>query len=250
MRFRTGVLAALVLAAPMGAQQSQPAPAAPRLQGGPSTAAPTPAPAGAPKAPMVLYQLDLIPTGHALVIGPPRQIGDAYFVVAFPDRKMVKVPKSKVAKISPRTKDLNNEVVYQVDLVPSGRIIAADEPALKGKTYTVKKWLGGELMSIRQSDVAKVTKLTGLDAFKAQQEEKGAARIGDLAMEGTGDVTVIPGAQPVSPQEVPPPAPGQPQGNWLYEGQPGVSDAWAPPSAVQQSPGDVPKAAPQPTPRP
>jgi len=247
MRIRTGVLAALVLAAPLGAQQSQPAPSAPKLQGGPSTAAPTPAPDGTPKVPTVIYQLDLVPTGHALVIGQPRQIGDAYIVVTFPDRQTVKVPKSKVSKISPRTKDLNNEVVYQVDLLPSGRIIAAQEPALKGKTYTIKKWLGGELMSLRQSDVSKITKLTGLEAFKAQQQEKGAARIGDLAMEGTGDVTVIPGAEPVPAQAAP--SQDQPQGNWLYQGQPGVSDAWAPPSAVQESPGDVPKAALVPTPQ-
>lgn len=249
MRFRTGVLAALVLATPLGAQQSQPAPSAPKLQGGPSTAAPTPVPAGAPKAPLVIYQIDLVPTGHALAIGQPRQIGDAYFFTVWPERTTVKLPKDKVKAITARTKDLNQEVVWQVDLVPSGKIIAAGEPALKGKTYTFKKWLGGDLMSLRQSDVAKITKLTGLDAFRAQQQEKGAARIGDLPMEGTGDVTVIPGAEPVSPKDVPPPAQDS-QGNWLYQGQPGVSDAWAPPSAVQQSPGDVPKAAPAPTPPP
>lgn len=248
MRFRTGVLAALVLAAPLGAQQAPSAKPAPALQGGP-TAAPTPAPAGAPKAPLVIYQVDLVPTGHAFAIGKPRTIGNAYFFVVWPERTTVKVPKDKVKNISPRTNDLNQEVVYQVDLVPTGKIIAGGEPVLKGTTYTFKKWLGGDLMSLRQSDVAKITKLTGLDAFRAQQQEKGAARIDDLPMEGTGNVTVIPGAEPVSPQDVPPPAQDS-QGNWLYQGQPGVSDAWAPPSAVQQSPGDVPKAAPIPTPQP
>lgn len=246
MRFRTGVLAAVVLAAPLGAQETQPAKPAPALQGGPS-AAPTPAPQNAPKAPMVVYQVDLVPTGYALVIGQPRQIGDAYFVITFPDRQMVKVPKSKVKKISPRTKDLNLEVVYQVDLVPSGTILAADEPALKGKTYTFKKWLGGDLMSLRQSDVAKVTKLTGLEAYKAEQLEKGSKRIDDLAMEGTDNVTVIPGGEPVRPQDAPP---TDSQGHWIYQGDAGITDAWPPPSAVQQSPGDVPKAAPLPTPRP
>ena len=247
MRLRTGVLAALVLATPLVAQQSQPAAPAPQIQGGPSTAASTPAP-GAPKAPLVIYQIDLVPTGHAFAIGKPRQIGNAYFFTVWPERTMVKLAKDKVKGINPRTKDLNQEVVYQVDLLPSGKIIAAGEPALKGKTYTFKKWLGGDLMSLRQSDVAKITKLTGLDAFKAQQQEKGAARIDDLPMEGTGDVTVIPGAEPVPPSQAPAPTQDS-QGNWLYQGQPGVSDAWAPPSAVQQSPGDVPKAAPVPTPQ-
>ena len=243
MRHRIGALAALVLAAPLAAQQPQPTP--PLLQGGPSTAATA---KGAPQVPQVIYQLDLVPTGHALVVGKPRQIGDAYFVVSWPDRQTVKVPKSKVQKIFPRTKDLSQEALWQIDMVPSGRLIASEEPVLKNKTYSVKKWQGGNLMSLRQSDVAKITKLTGLDAFKVEQEEKGASRIDDLAMEGTSDVKVIPGAEPV-----PAPAaetPADSQGNWSYQGAPGITDAWAPPSAVQASPGDVPKAAPAPTPQP
>ena len=30
--------------------------------------------------------------------------------------------------------------------------------------------------------------------------------------------------------------------NWIFNGVPGVTDAWAPPSAVVASPGDVPRA--------
>lgn len=241
MRFRTGVLAALVLTSPLLGQQAAPSPSAPRLQGGPSTATPD----GAPKVPQVIYQVDLIPTGYALVIGKPRTIGDAYFVVTWPDRKTVKVPKSKVKAITQRTKDLNDEVVYQVDLVPSGKIIAAEEPVLKGRTYSVKKWLGGSLMSVRQSDVAKITKLTGLDAFKVEQQEKGAARIDNLSMEGGAGLTVLPGgeAEP-APSAEPAPAP---QG---YGYPAGISEAYPQPSAVQERPGDVPKAAPLPTPPP
>jgi hypothetical protein len=245
MRFPIGAFAALVLAVPLGAQQPQPTP--PLLQGGPSTAPPTAVPAGTPKAPLVVYQVDLVPTGHALSVGEPRLVGDAYVFYAWPDRQTVKVNKANVKKIFARTKDLNQEVVYQVDLLPSGRIIASDQPVLKGKTYTLHKWVGGSLMSLRQSDVAKITKLTGLDAYKVQQQEKGGQRIGDLSMEGGGAVTVIPGGEP------PPAAPAAeqqpaPQG---YSGYPaGVSEANPPPSAVQQYPGDVPKAAPVPTPQP
>ena len=108
-------------------------------------------------------------------------------------------------------------------------------------------------MSLREEDVKKVTRLTGIPAFKAQQEERGAALIGDLPMEGTDNVIQI--SQPVAPAPVPgdsspatPQGPGA-SGNWSYQGQPGVTDAFAPPSAVQQSPGDVPKAAPTPRPQ-
>ena len=86
MRFRIGALAALVLVSPLRAQDAPPTPPVPRLQGGPSTAATA---KGAPQVPQVIYQLDLVPTGHALVVGKPRQIGDAYFVVSWPDRQTV-----------------------------------------------------------------------------------------------------------------------------------------------------------------
>jgi hypothetical protein len=158
----------------------------------------------------------------------------------------VRLNKSKVKKIFPRTKDLSQEAVWQIDLLPSGRLIASQQPILKGKTYSVKKWLGGNLISLRQADVGKITKLTGLDAFKAQQEEKGAARIGSLAMEGATDVTILPAPSQEAPpaeQQAPPP-PGQ------YAYPAGISEANPPPSALQEHPGDVPKAAPVPTPPP
>ena len=62
-----------------------------------------------------------------------------------------------------------------------------------------------------------------------------------------GTATIIPVAEPAPAAG---PAPADAQGNWSYQGQPGVTDAYAPPSAVVSSPGDVPKAAPQPTPPP
>ncbi len=76
----------------------------------------------------------------------------------------------------------------------------------------------------------KVMHLKGRPAFKAKEEELGAALIDNLAMEG-GTAHVIP-------------APG----NWIYQGKPDVTDAYAPANATVASPGDVPKApAPAPT---
>jgi hypothetical protein len=58
-------------------------------------------------------------------------------------------------------------------------------------------------------------------------------------MEGGGTVTVInerpaPAPEPVDPTMAP--------SNWIFNGVPGVTEAWAPPSAVVASPGDVPRA--------
>jgi hypothetical protein len=137
--------------------------------------------------------------------------------------------------------------VYQIDLAPSGRKIAREEPTLKGTTYTFRTWREGTLMSLRQADVLKVTKVTGVAAFKIQQEERGASLNADLPMQGGGTVTILNAPAEAPPAPAPDPAPA---GNWTYQGQPGVTDGYAPPSAVVASPGDVPKAAPQPTPQP
>jgi hypothetical protein len=100
-------------------------------------------------------------------------------------------------------------------------------------------------MSLRQADVKKITRLTGLPAFRVKQEESGAALIGDLPMEG-GSATVIP-----APQAAAPPGQAPAPGNWIYQGVPGVTDAHAPANATVASPGDVPRApAPAPTPPP
>jgi hypothetical protein len=196
-----------------------------------------------------IYQIDLVPTGTAFALTKPVLEGDAWVFKNWPERQMVRLDKTKVRQISPRTKDLNKEVVYQIDLVPTGRMIARDNPTLKGTTYTFHEWKGGKIMSIRKDDVLRILMVTGLPAFRIEQEERGAALIGNLPMEGTGSVTVISGAPPdPAPAASQPSAPAQ--GNWSYQGAPGITDAYAPPSAVVSSPGDVPKAAPAPTPPP
>jgi len=89
--------------------------------------------------------------------------------------------------------------------------------------------------------VAKIGSLTGDQAFWAEQGQAGEALIGNLAMEGTNQVVSIgtppgggsqagrnsasslnQGNQGIS---------GAPQGNWLYQGTPGVSDAYSPANA-------------------
>jgi hypothetical protein len=114
---------------------------------------------------------------------------------------------------------------------------------LKGATYQFHSWKGNTLVALKKSDVKTITRLSGLDAFKVHLEQLGAKRIGDLPMQGGGSVSVVgtsPGAQ--HPAAAAEPMQSQTPYNWIYQGVPGVTDAWAPPSAVVSAPGDVPKA--------
>jgi len=244
MRFKAALAFAGILpsAVALGQQPADAATASPKA--GSSAAAQTQT-GTKNEALLEIYQVDLNPSGTAFSLGKPVLEGGAYVFKAWPDKAVVHLDQSKVKAITQRTQDIEQMVVYRIDLVPSGRMIARDNPTLKGTTYTFHTWKHGKLMSVRQADVRAVTKVTGLAAFKIQQEERGAAQIGHLPMEG-GSAKVL----PASPPPAAAPAPTPMQGNWSYQGAPGVTDAYAPPSAVVSSPGDVPKAAPAPTPPP
>jgi hypothetical protein len=194
-----------------------------------------------------IYQLDLVPSGSAFALNKPVLDGDVYVFRVWPERDTVRLPKAKVRQIKPRTKDLDAYVVWQIDLVPTGRVVSKQEPELKNGSYVFNTWKEDKLMSLRQADVKKVQRVQGLPAFKIQQEEKGAALIGNLPMEGGGSVIVFsePPPEAINPANyVEPAITPNVGGNVQYYGQPGVTDAYAPPNAVVAEPGDVPKAAP------
>ncbi len=179
-----------------------------------------------------------MPTGTGFAMTKPVQEGDVWVFQVWPDRATVRLAQSKVKKITPRTKQLQSEVAYRVDLAPSGEMFSRDNPVLKGTTYTFHRWNGGDLVSLRQSDVKKITRLTPAEIFQAHLQYFGPKPIGNLAMEGG---TVVMPAQPeATAQETTGGAE-----NWIYYGTPGVDDAWSPGNAVVASPGDVPKAPPQ-----
>jgi hypothetical protein len=194
--------------------------------------------------PIVVYRIDLEPTGFGFAMEEPKLEGDVYVFRSLPEKTISRLPKSRVKKITRRTSDLGKEEIWQVELNPTGRILASKEPVKKGAGYVVTEFKQGTLMSIREADVKAITHLTGLAAFKAQLEETGAAKLSGELPPDAGGATVrgAAGNAPAAPGAA---APGtQTPGNWSYHGQPGVSDAYAPPSAVQERPGDVPKAAP------
>jgi hypothetical protein len=101
-------------------------------------------------------------------------------------------------------------------------------------------------MSVRAADLRKVTRLNGMEAFKAEEialgvwQLHGNVHINEEALKG--------GPPPAAQQAAP--AHGSPQqGNWNYQGVPGQTDAYAPANATIDRPGDVPKA-PTPVPAP
>jgi hypothetical protein len=183
-----------------------------------------------------LYQVDLVPTGTGFAVTKPVLQGDVWVFQVWPDRSTVRLAQSKVKKITPRTKQLQSETAYRIDLAPSGQIFSRDNPALKGTTYTFHRWRGGDLMSLRQADVKKITRLTPVEIFQTHLQYFGPKPIGNLPMEGG---TAVMPAEPAAPAQETIPTGSE---NWVYYGTPGADDAWAPGSAVIASPGDVPKA--------
>jgi hypothetical protein len=192
-----------------------------------------------------IWQIDLVPSGSGFTLTTPVLQGDVYVFKVWPEGDVVRLPKSRVKKMVRRSTDINKEFVYQIDLLPTGHMYSRDEPKLKGGSYQFHAYRGGTLMSARQADVKSVTKVTGMDAFKLHLQQAGIKETGNLPMEGgtiVGDLS--PSAAPQSPSAA---AQGEsaqivgPHSNWVYYGVPGVTEAWAPPSATVSSPGDVPR---------
>ncbi len=72
-------------------------------------------------------------------------------------------------------------VVYQIDLVPTGKMISADVPLIKGNTYLFHAYPSGTLQSLRKADVVRVTKVAPATAAPPAES---LVQIGNLAMQG------------------------------------------------------------------
>ena len=75
------------------------------------------------------------------------------------------------------------QVFYQIDLVPSGRVIALDLPVAKGSTIVFHRYPDGLLMSMRRSDVKALGRIA-LQAAVATLPQEKLVQIGDLAFQG------------------------------------------------------------------
>ncbi|HEV8232910.1 MAG TPA: hypothetical protein VGQ75_11230 [Thermoanaerobaculia bacterium] len=74
------------------------------------------------------------------------------------------------------------EARYQIDLVPSGKLISRDLPALKGTTYLFHQYPTGTLISVRKSTVKQITKLSPAAAAAVNPTQ--IVPIRDLAFQG------------------------------------------------------------------
>jgi hypothetical protein len=143
---------------------------------------------------------------------------------------------------------------YEIDLVPSGRVISMDLPTTQGTMVVFHKYPSGLLMSLRRSDVKKVTRISP-DTAKSTNLAERVVQIGNLAMQGGSSQAGPQNARTVS-------APKGPElGQGFYSNLvPGQSVAMpnspndyqvgrtyaAPPSnAIQTSPGAPPTAPAQ-----
>ncbi len=247
MRFPVFAAAgAVVLAAALNAQQPQPAQQPQQPQQPPQTQAQG---AGGSQAqgfqpPYTIYRVDLIPAGFGFAMEEPKLEGDVWVFRSLPDKTLERVPKARVKSVSRWSTDYSKEVVYQVEFLPTGGVLAREEPVKKGRLYLINTWRQGTLLSMQEGDVKSITRLTGFPAFKAEMKELGVVVLETetthAGFKQTGD-TPAPGAASAGA-----PSTRSGQGNWTYQGTPGASDAYAPGNATVAKPGDTPMM-PQPT---
>ena len=135
----------------------------------PGTASPaSPTPLGPP--PIIVYRIDLVPNGSMFAANEPVLDGDNWVFIALPEKTEMRLPKVKVKSVGRWSTDYSKEVVWQVDLAgTSGVHLARNEPVKKGKNWVAYTWKNKTLVSVPETDVVKITRLTGREAFKAEQ---------------------------------------------------------------------------------
>jgi hypothetical protein len=220
IRYPSSFVAALLLAAGLHAQQASPE----------------------------LYRIDLVFNGIAFALDEPKLQGDAYVLHGWPDGAIIHIKRVNVRKITPWTRKPTQDIAYRIDVLPSGHMFSRDEPTLTKSMYVFRTSRDGRVVSLRQADVRKITRLTSAEALQEEHAARGAVVIGDLAMQGGSSQ-----AGPSNANAVGRPGAGagngsaQGSGNWVYQGTPGATDAYAPASATVSAPGDVPRMSGGPT---
>ena len=139
---------------------------------------------------------------------------------------------------------------YQIELVPTGKIISTDLPVTKGTMVVFHKYPDGSLVSMRRADLKTVTRVDA-EAVKPKNPADAVIRIGNLAMQGGSAQAGATNARAVSApkdksglgtgfySDI---IPGQTQayGNSPNDYKVGATYAYAPSNATQSSPGAPP----------
>jgi hypothetical protein len=71
---------------------------------------------------------------------------------------------------------------YRVELLPSGSLVSIGAPVAKGTMFLIHGYPDGKLISIRKSDIKRVSSITAQEATKPAQ--KAPVAIADLPMQG------------------------------------------------------------------
>ncbi len=139
------------------------------------------------------------------------------------------------------------QVYYEIQVSPSGRVIAQDLPVAKGSTIVFHRFPDGAFMSMRRSDVKVLTRIAPQAATATLPREK-LVQIGNLAFQGSSAGPVTAGKAPVRTA----PAlgtgyyanvvPGETQALPNSANDNAVGRTWAAPpgNAQQSSPGSPP----------
>ncbi len=142
------------------------------------------------------------------------------------------------------------QVFYQIDLAPTGKVISQDLPVAKGSTIVFHRYPDGALMSMRRSEVKTLSRITPQAAQATLPKEK-LVQIGNLAFQGSSQAG--PAAAGTASKNAAQPngigqgfygnvVPGQTQGmpNSPNDNQVGRTWAAPPGNAVQSSAGAPP----------
>jgi opacity protein-like surface antigen len=76
-----------------------------------------------------------------------------------------------------------DQVLWQIDLLPSGKAISRDAPVARGGSYLYHEYPSGTLISVKKSTVKQITKLSPAAAAAALPKNQ-VTSIRDLPMQG------------------------------------------------------------------
>ena len=76
-----------------------------------------------------------------------------------------------------------DQVLWQIDLLPSGKALSKDAPVAKGGSYLYHEYPTGTLISVKKSTVKQITKLTQAAAAAVLPKNQ-VTSIRDLPMQG------------------------------------------------------------------